>query len=290
VAKVGGLLVLVAMGLFAARTMPEVDSNFRDMFPSSWNLSILAVFGGALVGSLFSSDAWNSVTFAGSEVVNPRRNLPLSLFLGTSLVSLIYLAANFMYLRILPLASIASAPEDRVGTLAAQTVMGPVGVTFINLAILVSTFGCVNGLILSGARVYYAMARDGLFFRKVAEVSSKTHTPVFSLVIQAVWASLLALSGTYSELLDYVIFANLLFYALTVSALFVLRRKRPDLPRPYKAVGYPLLPALYVALATLVMLDLLYVKPKYTWPGLVIVLTGLPVYFFWHSKTRRREP
>jgi basic amino acid/polyamine antiporter, APA family len=288
VAKVGGLLTLVVMGLFAARNPTAVETNFRDMLPSSLNLSILAVFGGALVGSLFSSDAWNSVTFAGSEVVNPRRNLPLSLFLGTSLVSLIYLATNFMYLKIIPLATIASAPEDRVGTLAAQAVMGPVGVTFINLAILVSTFGCVNGLILSGARVYYAMARDGLFFRKVAEVSPRTHTPVFSLVIQAVWASLLALSGTYSELLDYVIFANLLFYALTVTALFVLRRKRPDLPRPYKAVGYPILPALYVVLATLVMLDLLYVKPKYTWPGLIIVLSGLPVYLFWHSKAARK--
>ncbi len=162
--------------------------------------------------------------------------------------------------------------------------MGPWGLTFVNAAILISTFGCTNGLILAGARVYYAMARDGLFFRRVAEVSPKSHTPVFSLVLQAVWASLLALSGTYSDLLDYVIFAALLFYVLTVTGLFVLRRKRPDLERPYRAFGYPVLPALYVALATLVMLDLLWVKPAFTWPGLGIVLTGVPVYYFWHSR------
>jgi APA family basic amino acid/polyamine antiporter len=166
--------------------------------------------------------------------------------------------------------------------------MGPLGLTFINLAILVSTFGCTNGLILAGARVYYAMARDGLFFRRVAEISPRTHTPVFSLCIQAIWAALLALSGTYSDLLDYVIFAALLFYVLTVSGLFVLRKKRPDLERPYKAFGYPVLPALYVLLAALVMVDLLWVKPRFTWPGLIIVLTGVPVYFFWRRKSRRQ--
>jgi basic amino acid/polyamine antiporter, APA family len=248
---------------------------------------MLSILGASLVGSLFSSDAWNNVTFTGSEVINPRRNLPLSLFLGTGIVSLIYLATNIVYLRILPLSAIASAPEDRVGTLAAQSLMGPWGLTFINLAILVSTFGCANGLILAGARVYYAMARDGLFFGRAAYISPKTHTPVFSLFLQAIWASLLTLSGTYSDLLDYVIFAVLLFYVLTVIGLFVLRKKRPDLERPYKAFGYPLLPALYVLLAALVMLDLLWVKPKFTWPGLIIVLTGAPVYFFWHSRAGR---
>jgi len=198
-------------------------------------------------------------------------------------VSLIYIAANVVYLRVLPLAEIQFAQEDRVGTLAAQGLMGAWGLTFINLAILTSTFGCANGLVLAGARVYYAMARDGLFFRKVAEISPRRHTPVFSLIIQAAWASLLVLSGTYSDLLDYVIFAALLFYVLTVSGLFVLRRKRPDLERPYKAFGYPVLPGLYVLLAALVMVDLLWVKPTFTWPGLIIVLTGVPVYFFWHS-------
>ncbi len=287
VAKVGGLLALVVMGFILPSNPAAVRLNFGTPFPGGINLAVLSILGASLVGSLFSSDAWNNVTFTGSEVVNPRRNLPLSLFLGTGIVSLIYIATNVVYLRILPWTAIASAPEDRVGTLAAQSLMGPWGLTFINLAILVSTFGCTNGLILAGARVYYAMAGDGLFFKRVAEISPRTHTPVFSLCIQAVWAALLALSGTYSDLLDYVIFAALLFYVLTVSGLFVLRKKRPDLDRPYKAFGYPVLPALYVLLAALVMVDLLWVKPKFTWPGLIIVLSGIPVYFFWRSRSRQ---
>jgi basic amino acid/polyamine antiporter, APA family len=190
-----------------------------------------------------------------------------------------------VYLRTLPLEAIASAPEDRVGTLAAQSLMGSGGLTFINVAILISTFGCTNGLILAGARVYYAMARDGLFFKKVGEVSPRSHTPVFSLIVQAVWACLLVLSGTYNNLLDYVIFAALLFYVLTVTGLFILRKKRPEMERPYKAFGYPVLPAVYVLLAALVMVDLLVVKPRFTWPGLMIVVTGVPVFFLW-KKTR----
>ncbi len=285
-AKVGGLLVLVILGLMLPGNPEAVRGNFGSLFPGSISLSILALFGGTLVGSLFSSDAWNNVTFTGSEVVNPKRNLPLSLFVGTAAVSLIFICTNIVYLKVLPLAAIASAPEDRVGTLAAQGLMGPWGLTFINLAILVSTFGCANGLILAGARVYYAMAADGLFFERAARISPKTHTPVFSLIFQAVWASLLVLSGTYSDLLDYVIFAALLFYVLTVCGLFVLRRKRPDLDRPYKAFGYPVLPGIYIIMASLVMLDLLWVKPKYTWPGLIIVMTGMPVFYFWNVRKR----
>lgn len=288
IAKVGGLLVLLAMGLLLPSNPVAAKANFEQLFPGSINFAMLAVLGGTLVGSLFASDAWNNVTFAGSEVVNPRRNLPLALLVGTGTVSLIYICTNIVYLKILPLAAIAGAPEDRVGTLAAQGLMGPWGLTFINVAILVSTFGCANGMILAGARVYYAMASDGLFFRKVSRISPRTQTPVFSLIIQAVWASVLVLSGTYSELLDYVIFAALLFYVLTVCGLFVLRKKRPDMERPYKAFGYPVLPAIYVLLASLVMLDLLWVKPKFTWPGLIIVLTGVPVYFFWRA--RRKKP
>ena len=288
VAKTGGLLVLVAAGFLRPANPAAVEANFSTLLPGNLNVAVLAILGGALVGSLFSSDAWNNVTFTGSEVVNPRRNLPLSLFMGTVTVSLLYLATNYVYLRTLPLDAIASAPEDRVGTLAAQALMGSWGLTFVNLAILVSTFGCTNGLILAGARVYYAMARDGLFFRRVAEVSPKSRTPVFSLVIQAVWAALLALSGTYGNLLDYVIFAALLFYVLTVAGLFVLRRKRPDLERPYKAFGYPVLPAVYILMAGLVMVDLLWVKPAFTWPGLGIVLTGVPVYFIWRVRKNRQ--
>ncbi len=293
IAKLGGLLVLVLMGLLLPGAPAAVEANFGSLFPGSINLAMLAMLGGALVGSLFSSDAWNNVTFTGSEVVNPKRNLPLSLFMGTAAVSILYIVTNVVYLRVLPLSAIASAPEDRVGTLAAETLMGASGMAFITLAILVSTFGCANGLILAGARVYYAMAADGLFFERAAEIHPKTRTPVFSLVLQGIWVSVLVLSGTYSELLDYVIFAALLFYVLTVSGLFVLRKKRPDLERPYKAFGYPVLPGVYVLLASLVMLDLLWVKPKFTWPGLIIVMTGAPVYAFWNSRRRsarsRRE-
>jgi APA family basic amino acid/polyamine antiporter len=281
VAKVGGLLALVVMGLILPTNPAAAQSNFEQLFPESLGLGFLSIMGAALVGSLFAADAWNNVTFTGSEVVNPKRNLPLSLFLGTAAVSLIYFAANVVYLRTLPLEAIASAPEDRVGTLAAQSLMGSGGLTFINVAILISTFGCTNGLILAGARVYYAMARDGLFFKKVGEVSARSRTPVFSLIVQAVWSCLLVLSGTYNELLEYVIFAALLFYVLTVTGLFILRKKRPEMERPYKAFGYPALPAAYVLLAALVMVDLLVVKPRFTWPGLMIVVTGVPVFFFW---------
>jgi APA family basic amino acid/polyamine antiporter len=289
VTKVGGLLTLLVIGFILPANPAAAKANLNPVFPGSFNLAMLAILGGTLVGSLFSSDAWNNVTFTGSEVVNPRRNLPLSLLIGTGVVSLIYICTNIVYLKVLPLAAIASAPEDRVGTLAAQSLMGPWGMTFITLAILVSTFGCANGLILTGARVYYAMASDGLFFKRVARISPRRHTPVFSLIIQAIWTSILVLSGTYSDLLDYVIFAALLFYVLTVCGLFVLRRKRPDLDRPYKAFAYPVLPALYILMASLVMLDLLWVKPKFTWPGLIIVLTGVPVFFFWNVLRRLKK-
>ena len=288
-AKVGGLLILVSAGLVRPSNPAAVQANFHSMFPDSITLATAAALGGSLVGSLFASDAWNNVTFTGSEIVHAKRNLPLSLFIGTALVSLIYISTNLIYLRVLPLSVIASAPEDRVGTLAAQTLMGPSGMIFVNLAILVSTFGCANGLILAGARVYYAMARDGLFFRRAAQVSPRAHTPVFSLSIQALWASLLVLSGTYSDLLDYVIFAALLFYVLTVAGIFVLRKKRPDMNRPYKAFGYPVVPGLYILTASLVMLDLLLVKPRFTWPGLMIVLSGIPVYWVWSSRRGHTE-
>jgi APA family basic amino acid/polyamine antiporter len=276
------------MGFLLPGNPAAIEANFDSLFPGYINLAMLAVLGGTLVGSLFASDAWNNVTFTGSEVVNPKRNLPLSLFIGTAMVSLIYIGTNLVYLKVLPLDAIASAPEDRVGTLAAQSLMGPWGMTFVNAAILVSTFGCTNGLILAGARVYYAMASDGLFFRRAGRISPRTRTPVFSLIIQAIWASILVLSGTYSDLLDYVIFAALLFYVLTVCGLFVLRKKRPDLDRPYKAFGYPVIPGLYILMGSLVMLNLLWVKPRFTWPGLIIVMTGMPVFCLWNTYGKRR--
>ena len=237
-----------------------------------------------MVGALFSSDAWNNVTFTAAEVRNPKRNLPLSLALGVGLVSALYISCNFVYLNVLPLEAIQHAPEDRVATAAAAQILGPLAVQLMAAAIMISTFGCNNGLILAGARVSYAMAKDGLFFRQAATVDPIHHTPRFALLVQCLWTILLILSGSYSDLLDYVIFAALLFYILTITGLFVLRRTRPDLERPYKAFGYPVLPAAYIAVASLIEILLLLYKPNYTWPGLIIVLLGLPVYFIWRKK------
>jgi APA family basic amino acid/polyamine antiporter len=237
-----------------------------------------------MVGALFSSDAWNNVTFTAGEVRNPRRNLPLSLGLGVILVSLIYLACNFAYMNVLPLEAIQNAAEDRVATAVAKQILGPVAVQLMAAAIMVSTFGCLNGMILAGARVYYAMALDGLFFKQVGTLDPVHHTPVRSLAIQCVWACLLTLTGRYGDLLDYVIFAVLLFYMLTIAGLFVLRRTRPDMERPYRAIGYPVLPALYIVVAGFIEVLLLLYKPSYTWPGLIIVLLGIPVYLVWRKK------
>jgi APA family basic amino acid/polyamine antiporter len=237
-----------------------------------------------MVGALFSADAWNNVTFTAAEVRNPKRNLPLSLALGAGIVLALYIACNFVYLNVLPLDAIQHAPEDRVATAAAARILGPIAVQLMAAAIMISAFGCSNGLILAGARVSYAMAKDGLFFRRAAGVDPVHHTPRFALLVQCIWTVLLILSGSYSDLLDYVIFAALLFYILTIAALFVLRRAQPDLERPYRAFGYPVLPALYIAAAVLIEILLLFYKPNYTWPGLIIVMLGLPVYFVWHRR------
>lgn len=284
IAKTGALLGLITLG-FAYRNPEAVSRNFGDFWGNAgWGWAAMQAVGVAMVGSLFSADAWNNVTFTGEEVRNPRRNLPLALGLGVLVVSLLYLASNLAYLNLLPLEAIQNAPQDRVGTAAVAVVLGPAAVQVMAAAIMVSTFGCMNGMILAGARVYYAMARDGLFFASVARVDARRHTPVVSLAVQCGWACLLTLSGTYSDLLDYVVFAVLLFYGLTIAGVFVLRRRRPDMPRPYRAVGYPVLPALYIAAAGLIEAILLLYKPNYTWPGLIIVLLGIPAYFVWRRK------
>jgi APA family basic amino acid/polyamine antiporter len=251
------------------------------------------------VGSLFSSDAWNNVTFTAGEVQNPRRNLPLSLALGTGAVTLLYVLANVVYLNVLPLEGtmdgatimargIQHATADRVGTAVMQQIFGSTGASLMAIAILVSTFGCCNGLILAGARVYYAMAQDGLFFKKVGELHPEYKSPFFSLVVQGVWTCLLCLSGTYGQLLDYIIFAVLVFYIMTIAGLFRLRQTQPNAERPYKAFGYPVLPAIYIVVALFIDVVLLRYKPQYTWPGLIIVLLGIPVYFFWTRVVDRR--
>ena len=299
-AKVGALIALILLGLTVFRRPDVAAANFGSFWGTGpWSLAVLPVLGAAMVGSLFSSDAWNNVTFAGAEVRNPRRNLPLALALGTGLVSLLYVVANVAYLSVLPFhgdpngadvlaRGIQHAAQDRVGTAAMEVMLGPPGAVVMAIAILVSTFGCNNGLILAGARVYYAMARDRLFFRSAGELHPEFRTPVFGLIAQALWTTVLCVSGTYSDLLNYVIFAALLFYLLTGVALFRLRRLRPDLPRPVKAVGYPYLPALYIV-ATGFILIVLLLDPKqrlYSGLGLLVVLLGVPFYGIW----RRAAP
>ncbi len=284
-AKTAALLGLIGFGFLLGRNAAAVQSNFTDFWRhSGWNFNTVRLVGVAMVGALFSSDAWNNVTFTAAEVRNPKRNLPLSLALGVGMVSALYIACNFVYLNVLPWTAIQHAPEDRVATAAAAGILGPVAVQLMAAAIMISTFGCNNGLILAGARVSYAMAKDGLFFQRAAEVDPVHHTPRFALLVQCVWTVLLILSGSYSDLLDYVIFAALLFYILTISALFVLRRTQPQLERPYRALGYPILPALYILAAAAIEVLLLLYKPNYTWPGLIIVMLGLPVYFVWHRR------
>jgi APA family basic amino acid/polyamine antiporter len=249
-----------------------------------------------MVGSLFSSDAWNNITFAAGEVVNPRRTIPLSLLLGTTTVIVLYLAANLAYIGMLPVRGIPSgvdelsrgiqfATSDRVGTAAASVLFGEPAAVIMAALIMISTFGCNNGLILAGARVYYAMAKDGLFFKNAGILNDRS-VPGTALWFQAAWASALCLTGTYSDLLDYVIFAVLIFYILTVAGIIILRRKRPNTDRPYRAWGYPVLPVLYVLAAAAIALNLLIMKPTYTWPGAVIVLLGFPVYYVWRAVSR----
>jgi APA family basic amino acid/polyamine antiporter len=293
VAKIGALAALVLFGLTLLRQPDIAAANFSNFWGSAdWTLAVIPVIGAAMVGSLFSSDAWNNVTFAAAEVRDPTKNLPRALALGTGLVSLLYILSNVAYLNVLPFygdpngtdvlaRGLQYASQDRVGTAAIEVALGAGAATIMAVAILLSTFGCNNGLILSGPRVYYAMARDRLFFERAGELHPVYRTPVFGLIAQAIWASVLCISGTYGQLLDYVIFAALVFYFLTTLALFRLRRIRSDLPRPVKAFGYPVLPALYMAAVAGLLIILLIYRPLYTWPGLLIVAMGIPVYALW---------
>lgn len=285
-AKTAALLGLVLSGVLLGRNPEAERINFGGFWEGvDWSWTTLRVVGVAMVGALFSADAWNNVTYTAGETRNPRRNLPLSLGLGVGVVCLLYVASNLVYLAVLPMEQIQNAPEDRVAAAAAEQIFGGAAVQLMAGAIMISTFGCANGILLAGARLYYAMALDNLFFRRAGRLDPVSHAPVFALWIQCVWTCLLTLSGRYSDLLDYVIFAVLLFYMLTIGGLFVLRRTRPAMERPYRAFGYPVIPALYLALAAAIEILLLRYKPSYTWPGLLIVLLGVPVYLLW----RRRE-
>jgi basic amino acid/polyamine antiporter, APA family len=258
-------------------------------------VNLFVILAVVQVGSLFSADAWNNITFTAGEVKNPKRNLPLSLILGTGFVLTVYFLVSLSYLLVLPMhgdpngATVAArgiqfAAEDRVATAALGQIFHSGGAFLMAGAILISTFGCANGMTLAGARVFYAMSRDGLFFKSVGKLHPRYKTPVAGLLVQAAWTVVLCISGTYSQLLDYIIFAELVFYVLTIVGLFVLRVKQPDAPRPYKAWGYPVLPAIYIVMAAWICIVLLRYKPQYTWPGLVLVLLGIPVYLFWSHR------
>jgi APA family basic amino acid/polyamine antiporter len=301
-------------GFWTPRNVMPVKADlpfFAAVSATSGAFGLFIAFCVAQVGSLFSSDAWNNITFTAGEVKDPRRHIPLSLAAGTSLVITLYLLANVAYLCLLPLDRIQNAPDDRVATAAIETVFSGAGAAIMAMAIMISTFGCNNGLILAGARVYYAMSRDGLFFKATGKLNHRG-VPGAGLGLQCLWTCLLVLPRTrlrdaagaprldaltgaeqygnlYSNLLDYVVFAVLIFYVLTIFGLFVLRFRRPDAERPYRAFGYPLVPALYLVMATAILLVLLLYKTQTTWPGLLIVLAGVPVYFLWTQGTRWRE-
>lgn len=240
--------------------------------------ALLGAIAASMVGSIFSSDAWNNVTFIAGEMKNPQRNIGLSLFLGTLIVTTIYISVNLMYLNVLPLNEIAFAKDDRVAVTAANAIFPSFGTTLIALLIMVSTFGCNNGLILAGARVYYTMANDGLFFKK-ASTLNKNAVPEWALWAQCIVAAILCLSGKYGDLLDMISFVVVLFYILTILGIFILRKKLPNAERPYKAFGYPILPALYMLMGAAFCTLLIIYKPQYTWPGLIIVLIGIPLYY-----------
>jgi APA family basic amino acid/polyamine antiporter len=240
--------------------------------------AILGAIAASMVGSIFSSDAWNNITFIAGEVKNPKRNIGLALFLGTMIVTLIYVTVNIMYISVLPMQDIASAAQDRVAVTASTQIFGNIGAYVIAVMIMISTFGCNNGLILAGARVYYTMAKDGLFFRKTGTLN-KHEVPEFALWLQCLVASVLCLSGKYGDLLDMISFVVVMFYALTIIGIFILRKKRPDIERPYKAFGYPVLPAIYILMAVAFCVLLIIYKPNFTWPGLIIVLAGIPIYY-----------
>lgn len=326
-AKTLSLLALIVLGIFVGRNAAALSANFSHLWtpvgvtPIKSDLGFVGLasakdgFLGMLiaicvaqVGSLFSADAWNNVTFTAAEVKNPRRNLPLSLACGTGLVITLYLLANVAYLFLLPLGQIQHPPDDRVGTAAMAVMFGGAGAAIMAVAIMVSTFGCSNGLILAGARVYYAMANDGLFFRATGRLNAK-HVPAVALILQGIWTVLLVLPRTrlrdpitnapmvdaagveqygnlYGMLLDYVVFAVLIFYVLTIFGLFVLRRTQPNAERPYRAFGYPILPALYLVAATVILIVLAVYRTQTSWPGLMIVLAGVPAYLIW----RRTAP
>jgi APA family basic amino acid/polyamine antiporter len=317
--KILALFGLIAVGLMVSNA-DAIRINFSDFWAADQPVvengkvigriplagwALIVAIGAAMVGSMFSMDAWNNITFAGDEVVNAKKTIPLSMGIGTALVAVIYLLMNVVYLVNLPLEGVPApesvtsrnifsqgiqyAANDRVGVAVADVMAGHHAVLIVAALIMLSTFSCINGLILSGARVYYKMAEDRLFFKGMSRLN-RNGVPAVALIFQGIWASLLCLSGTYGNLLDYVVFAVLLFYIFTIAGIFILRKKMPDAERPYKAFGYPFLPLLYLALVTLLCIILLLYKPQYTWPGFIIVGIGIPVYFLFKRTAEKKNP
>lgn len=318
VTKIGALLGLIVLGLIIGYDSEAWKININSLSqpfkvsvaqntvsntpPSNLPL-ILSALGLAMIGPIFSSSAWNTITYTAGEIKNPQRNIPLSLFFGTLLVSVLYWLANLSYLMLLPAVGtpdgidafargITFATNERVGTAAAEMIFGSMGATIMAIFIMISTFGCNNGIVLSGSRVYYAMAKDGLFFKKASDLNTRG-VPAFALVAQCIWASLLCISGKYSDLLKYVTFATLLFYILTIGGIFILRKKMPSAERPYRAFGYPIVPALYIFIASMICLNLLIfetpislfgISVKPSWVGLGIVLLGIPIFYIFNKK------
>jgi APA family basic amino acid/polyamine antiporter len=289
ITKLASLFGLIGFGFLLASKASIWDANWANAWEMKtiasdnsttpiFGVAILGAIAASMVGSIFSSDAWNNVTFIAGEIKNPKRNIGLSLFLGTLIVTVIYISANLMYLSVLPLNEIANAPADRVAVAASNVIFGNIGTYVIAVMIMISTFGCNNGLILAGARVYYTMAKDGLFFKKAGTLN-KHAVPAWALWAQCVVAGLLCLSGRYGDLLDMVSFIVVIFYILTIIGIFILRKKRPELERPYKAFGYPILPAIYILMGTCFCVLLIIYKPNFTWPGLIITLLGVPLYY-----------
>ncbi len=320
VAKALALAGLILLGFTVGRNSLAIAANFGSHWSEFWRnagwgslhpvqvgaqgptvmVGLIVILAVVQVGSLFSADAWNNVTFTAGEIKHPRRNVPLSLALGVGFVLVVYILASAAYIVVLPLhgdphgatvlaRGVQYAAEDRIGAAVLQQIFPGIGGYLMAAAILISTFGCANGITLAGARAYYAMARDGLFFKSVGKLHPRYKTPAAGLIVQAIWTTLLCISGTYGQLLDYIIFAVLVFYILTILGLFVLRFKQPDAARPYKAFGYPYLPGLYIVMAAGICAALLRYKPQYTWPGLILVLVGIPVYLYWSRNASAME-
>ena len=293
--KILSLLGLIVFGFVLAAKADVWNANWADAWNTrsfntetgSWipigGTALITGISAAMVGSLFSSDAWNGVTFIAGEIKNPKRNVGLSLFLGTFIVTIIYVLTNLMYLAVIPLDEIATAKSDRVAVVASQYIFGNIGTLIIAVMIMISTFACNNGLIMAGARVYYTMAKDGLFFKKAA-ILNESSVPAWALWAQCIWASALCLTGKYGDLLDFVIIIVLIFYILTIYGIFILRRKMPDAERPYKAFGYPFLPLLYIVVASAISISLLFTKFSTCGWGVLIMLAGIPVYYMTKPK------